>query len=576
MGADYRSEYEISLKDLYSKTADRMDRKTKDLEKGIDRVNSRAESMGRTMRRVGGMIVAAFSVSAIRSFAQETEKAALSMEKIRQQFSVAMGGAEQGGKAYTYVRSVANDLGLELESTADSFAKINAAARGTKLEGKGAAEVFEGVAVASTTMRLSGEQTEGAMRALEQMLSKGKVQAEELRGQLGERIPGAFQIAARSMNMTTAELDKFMADGKLISEDFLPAFAAQLKKEFGDSLPEAMASSTAAMNRQKNEIFETEAAVGKALVPVMHAFRQVQLAIIKGIGQGIKFYKENQTLIHSLAVAVGILTTAYYVNAAASAFMALKANFYTFAVLRQVAANGLLIGSIRGIGMAINTALGPIGWISSAIAAVSAGVMYAWNTFEGFRGAVYGVWEAVKQVFVNIWDFFKRYFSPVLEAIKAVQEGRWTDAAQAAGTALLRLNPATAPAMLAASAYKDRDKLTKGIGDAYSKGRAEGIASFRKDKEGEKAAVYDASKYQGEGGMGSGSGSGGSGAGVGSALSQSSKVEAKRPQNIYITIDTLGDIKLTTNTVREGANEIKRLVQEALIGAVNDVTITTK
>ena len=54
----------------------------------------------------------------------------------------------------------------------------------------------------------------GAFLALGQMISKGKVQAEELRGQLGKRLPGAFQLAAKAMGMTTAALDKFMADGK--------------------------------------------------------------------------------------------------------------------------------------------------------------------------------------------------------------------------------------------------------------------------------------------------------------------------------------------------------------------------
>ena len=54
------------------------------------------------------------------------------------------------------------------------------------------------------------------------MISKGKVQAEELRGQLGERLPSAFQLAAKAMGMTTAQLDKFMADGKLTAEDLLP------------------------------------------------------------------------------------------------------------------------------------------------------------------------------------------------------------------------------------------------------------------------------------------------------------------------------------------------------------------
>ena len=44
------------------------------------------------------------------------------------------------------------------------------------------------------------------MLALAQMASKGTVQAEELRGQLGERLPGAFKIAAAAMGVTQAEL----------------------------------------------------------------------------------------------------------------------------------------------------------------------------------------------------------------------------------------------------------------------------------------------------------------------------------------------------------------------------------
>ena len=41
-------------------------------------------------------------------------------------------------------------------------------------------------------MGLSADQTSGVLLALQQMISKGTVQAEELRGQLGERLPGAL------------------------------------------------------------------------------------------------------------------------------------------------------------------------------------------------------------------------------------------------------------------------------------------------------------------------------------------------------------------------------------------------
>ena len=92
------------------------------------------------------------------------------------------------------------------------------------------------MASAGAALALSQDDMQGAFLALGQMISKGKVQAEELRGQLGERLPGAFQLAAKAMGMTTAELDKFMADGKLTAEDLLPKLAKPLQADCRDSL----------------------------------------------------------------------------------------------------------------------------------------------------------------------------------------------------------------------------------------------------------------------------------------------------------------------------------------------------
>jgi hypothetical protein len=94
-------------------------------------------------------------------------------------------------------------------------------------------------------------------------MGKGKVQAEELRGQIGERIPGAFAIAARAMNMTTAELDKFMQDGKLISEDFLPKFAEEMEKTFGEDAKKNAHGLTQEINRMSSAWTNLVASIGE-------------------------------------------------------------------------------------------------------------------------------------------------------------------------------------------------------------------------------------------------------------------------------------------------------------------------
>lgn len=181
------------------------------------------------------------------SAAQSLTDAAVKLDKFRITAKFAIGGDTDN--SYRYVVQQARSLGLELDSTAQGYIKLSAAARGTSLEGAQTKNIFEAIAKASAVMGLSAEESGEAILAVGQMISKGKVSAEELRGQLGERLPGAFQIAARSMGVTTQELDKMLQSGELLAEDFLPRFADQLKKELGGSADEASNTMQGALNR---------------------------------------------------------------------------------------------------------------------------------------------------------------------------------------------------------------------------------------------------------------------------------------------------------------------------------------
>ena len=72
------------------------------------------------------------------------------------------------------------------------------------MEGENTRKIFVSLSEAGTALGLSNEDLNGSLYAISQMMSKGKVQAEELRGQLGERLPGAFNMAAEALGVTTA------------------------------------------------------------------------------------------------------------------------------------------------------------------------------------------------------------------------------------------------------------------------------------------------------------------------------------------------------------------------------------
>jgi|GEM_PF-2144158 len=170
--------------------------------------------------------------AALVGVAKEAAGVAVQMDRLKSILEAGAGSAQQAAKDMDFVRSTARALGLELTSSAEAFGKLAASAKGTELAGQGVRDIFAAVAKASASLGLSVDEANGALLAISQMISKGTVSAEELRGQLGERLPGAFQIAARAMGVTTAELDKMLQSGDVVATDFLPKFARELDRAF--------------------------------------------------------------------------------------------------------------------------------------------------------------------------------------------------------------------------------------------------------------------------------------------------------------------------------------------------------
>lgn len=184
---------------------------------------------------------------AFRKVMLDTQIAADKLDTLLQ-FSSTKGSVEE----IKYLKQVTDELGMEFSTTAIAYGKFTAATKDSALEGEAARKVFEGVAKAATVLGLSADETQGVLLAMNQMISKGTVQSEELKGQLGERLPGAFQIAARAMGVTTEELGKMLERGEVIADDFLPRFARELEETFGDAVVEAAGKTQGAVNRMEN------------------------------------------------------------------------------------------------------------------------------------------------------------------------------------------------------------------------------------------------------------------------------------------------------------------------------------
>jgi tape measure domain-containing protein len=208
-------------------------------------LNQQNKSLANTFNVLKGA-VAGLGLAAV---ARELFTTGTALQRVQNSLEFATGSTQAAKAEYEYLRQTANRLGLDLNTASLSFTKLAAAAQGTSMQGQGARDIFNAVSGAATVMGLSAAEADGALLAISQMIGKGTVAAEELRGQLGERLPGAFQIASRAMGVSTAELGKMLEQGQVISDDFLPKFAAELERSLGKSLPSAMRSANAELNR---------------------------------------------------------------------------------------------------------------------------------------------------------------------------------------------------------------------------------------------------------------------------------------------------------------------------------------
>ena len=342
-----------------------LDADSRRLRQELNAVTGQMRRMEADTRKVGQGMTAAFgglrgvlAGLGVAALVRDAAQAGLALDRMERGLLAATGSAQGAASGMAFVRAEAQRLGLDLASAGQQFAALSAAARGTALEGEGTRDIFSAIAEASTVMGLSTEQTSGALLAIQQIISKGTVSAEELRGQLGERLPGAFQIAARAMGVTTAELGKMLEQGQVVATDFLPRFAVELRKTFGGALPEAVTSSQSAINRFQTAVFEAKAAFARS------GFLDGLTEGLAGFGQALSDPAVKDGLA---ALGQGLGNLIALAGRAAAAFKELAPALGTLGGALAVGRVGATVGSMFGpggaavggtLGMAVGGTLG--------------------------------------------------------------------------------------------------------------------------------------------------------------------------------------------------------------------------
>lgn len=246
-----------------------------------------AKTLGGLLENLLGFVAVGAISGYLASFSAAAIDVAIELESVQARLVFLSDSAREATDDIRQLFAEAKAAGTDVREDIGGFTRIKAAAKDTELEGFAGDELFEAGRQAGQVFQLTPERQASVYVALEQMISKGNVSAEELRQQLGEHLPGAFQIAARSIGVTTAELNKMLERGEVISSEFLPRFAQQLKAETYSGLAGAADTTQAAMNRLQTGIVELQSTVGAQLLPAKKLGLNQAAALLEVVSNNI-------------------------------------------------------------------------------------------------------------------------------------------------------------------------------------------------------------------------------------------------------------------------------------------------
>lgn len=243
----------------------------------------------------GGLGLSNF-VSRLIDVARETNRVTIALKNVS-------GGMAQFADNQRFLIDMAKKYGLEINALTGNFAKFTAAASISGMSMMDQRKIFESVSRAVTAFGMSADDSNGVFLALSQMMSKGKISSEELRLQMGERLPIALQAMAKAAGVSVAGLDKLMKQGKLMSADVLPKFAEALNEMIPNVDTDNLETS---VNRLKNVFTE--------FVNGTDAQSKYK-ALIDWLTGYVKYASDNiKNIITYLVAAILVMVTSRLVN----------------------------------------------------------------------------------------------------------------------------------------------------------------------------------------------------------------------------------------------------------------------
>ena len=336
---------------------------------------------------VGGAFVGAAAGAQVGMLRQQLggfADYAAQLQKMQIALRGAAGSQEEFNRAMRAAGAATQNLNVPQDVAIQGMTRLTAAVKGAGGQVSDAEIVFNNVTSAIKATGGSAQDVDGAITAMVQVFSKGKVSAEELSGQLGERLPGAVTKFAKANEMTLPELQKALEQGQ-VGLNELMNFIVQLGDEYAGVAEQIAGSSQDSGARLTVAFNQMRIAIGEALQPIGAEFQAAFAEFIEKITPALV-----ATLPKIAEAALGLARNLDVLAISAGAVFAVFAvgkiaaiGGVGAALLKLAAAAGTASVSLKALNAA--ALLNPWTALAAGIAAVGVSLYNTWKEQEQFN-----------------------------------------------------------------------------------------------------------------------------------------------------------------------------------------------
>lgn len=212
---------------------------------------------GNTVKQVLLFGTAYKALAFLTSLPGEAFEAAKALATYKNQLQAVTTQSQTFDKSLAFVDNLAARFNVPLDSARQGFVKLYASMEPAGFKQGQIENLFTGISKAAAAFGLSSDKVDRVNYAFAQMASKGQIMSEELKGQLGDVLPGALGLFAEAAQMTIPEFSKAMEDGAFkgkAMEQVLDNVSFLLNKKFSKAASGAAKTLQGAVNQIQNNL----------------------------------------------------------------------------------------------------------------------------------------------------------------------------------------------------------------------------------------------------------------------------------------------------------------------------------